>query len=177
MDREAFKPEVLNMTQTLSRTQSESAPDLSYRPFQRRNISSRALSLLAAVFAVIAVLPLILVLGYVLVQGGSKISLALLTQLPPPPGLEDGGIASDRWNAGGDGHRCTDRRSSGRRRRHFLAEYSVGWFAQFIRFGTNVLAGVPSIIAGVFIYGTIVAVEFCSETPTAPWPAAWHWRC
>ena len=29
-------------------------------------------------------------------------------------------------------------------------------FAQFIRFGTNVLAGVPSIIAGVFIYGTIV---------------------
>ena len=39
----------------------------------------------------------------------------------------------------------------------FLAEYSrSGWFAQFIRFGTNVLAGVPSIIAGVFIYGTIV---------------------
>ena len=33
-------------------------------------------------------------LGYVLVQGGSKISLALLTQLPPPPGLEDGGIAN-----------------------------------------------------------------------------------
>ena len=39
----------------------------------------------------------------------------------------------------------------------FLAEYSRGgWFAQFIRFGTNVLSGVPSIIAGVFIYGTIV---------------------
>ena len=39
----------------------------------------------------------------------------------------------------------------------FLAEYSrSGWFAQFIRFGTNVLSGVPSIIAGVFIYGTIV---------------------
>ena len=37
------------------------------------------------------------------------------------------------------------------------AEYSRGGsFAQFIRFGTNVLSGVPSIIAGVFIYGTIV---------------------
>ena len=146
------------MTQTLTHSKAESASDLSYKPFQRRNISSGALSFLAALFAVIAVLPLILVLGYVLVQGGSKISLALLTQLPPPPGLEDGGIANAivgtlvvtaiagliavPVGVGGG---------------VFLAEYSrSGWFAQFIRFGTNVLAGVPSIIAGVFIYGTIV---------------------
>ena len=146
------------MTQTLTHNKAESASDLSYKPFQRRNISSRALSFLAALFAAIAVLPLILVLGYVLVQGGSKISLALLTQLPPPPGLEDGGIANAivgtlvvtaiaaliavPVGVGGG---------------VFLAEYSrSGWFAQFIRFGTNVLAGVTSIIAGVFIYGTIV---------------------
>lgn len=146
------------MTQTLTHSKAESASDLSYKPFQRRNISSRALSFLAALFAAIAVLPLILVLGYVLVQGGSKISLVLLTQLPPPPGLEDGGIANAivgtlvvtaiaaliavPVGVGGG---------------IFLAEYSrSGWFAQFIRFGTNVLAGVPSIIAGVFIYGTIV---------------------
>ena len=146
------------MTQTLTHNKAESASDLSYKPFQRRNISSRALSFIAALFAAIAVLPLILVLGYVLVQGGSKISLALLTQLPPPPGLEDGGIANAivgtlvvtaiaaliavPVGVGGG---------------VFLAEYSrSGWFAQFIRFGTNVLAGVPSIIAGVFIYGTIV---------------------
>ena len=146
------------MTQTLTHSKAESASELSYKPFQRRNISSRALSFLAALFAAIAVLPLILVLGYVLVQGGSKISLALLTQLPPPPGLEDGGIANAivgtlvvtaiaaliavPVGVGGG---------------IFLAEYSrSGWFAQFIRFGTNVLAGVPSIIAGVFIYGTIV---------------------
>lgn len=42
----------------------------------------------------------------------------------------------------------------------FLAEYSRGgWFAQFIRFGTNVLSGVPSIIAGVFIYSSIVSTR------------------
>ena len=149
------------MTQTLTHNKAKSASDLSYKPFQRRNISSRALSFLAALFAAIAVLPLILVLGYVLVQGGSKISLALLTQLPPPPGLEDGGIANAivgtlvvtaiaaliavPVGVGGG---------------IFLAEYSrSGWFAQFIRFGTNVLAGVPSIIAGVFIYGTIVTTR------------------
>ena len=146
------------MTQTLSHNHAESASDLSYKPLQRRNISSRSLSFLAALFAAIAVLPLFLVLGYVLVQGGRRISLALLTQLPPPPGLEDGGIANAivgtlvvtaiaalfavPVGVGGG---------------IFLAEYSrSGWFAQFIRFGTNVLAGVPSIIAGVFIYGTIV---------------------
>ena len=149
------------MTQTLTHNKAESASDLSYKPFQRRNISSRALSFLAALFAAIAVLPLILVLGYVLVQGGSKISLALLTQLPPPPGLEDGGIANAivgtlvvtaiaaliavPVGVGGG---------------IFLAEYSrSGWFAQFIRFGTIVQAGVPSIIAGVFIYGTIVTTR------------------
>ena len=146
------------MTQTLTHNHAESASDLSYKPLQRRNISSRSLSFLAALFAAIAVLPLILVLGYVLVQGGRRISLALLTQLPPPPGLEDGGIANAivgtlvvtaiaalfavPVGVGGG---------------IFLAEYSrSGWFAQFIRFGTNVLAGVPSIIAGVFVYGTIV---------------------
>ena len=146
------------MTQTLAHNPSGSGPDLSYKPFLHRNIGSGVLSCIAAIFAVIAVLPLVLVLGYVIVQGGGKISLALLTQLPPPPGLEDGGIANAivgtlvvtaiaaliavPVGVGGG---------------VFLAEYSrSGWFAQFIRFGTNVLAGVPSIIAGVFIYGTIV---------------------
>ena len=43
----------------------------------------------------------------------------------------------------------------------YVAEYSRGGtFAQFIRFGTNVMSGVPSIIAGVFVYSTIVATRF-----------------
>ena len=60
------------MTQTLTHNKAKSAFDLSYKPFQRRNISSRALSYLAALFAAIAVLPLILVLGYVLVEGAAR---------------------------------------------------------------------------------------------------------
>nr|WP_115093981.1 phosphate ABC transporter permease PstA [Synechococcus sp. UW106] len=147
------------MTQTLTQTKSESAPDLSYKHFLRRNIGSGLLSFVAALFAVIAVLPLILVLGYVLVQGGSQINLSLLTQLPPPPGLEEGGIANAIVGTlvvtGIAGLIAVPVGVGGG---IFLAEYSSsGWFAQFIRFGTNVLAGVPSIIAGVFIYGTIVS--------------------
>ncbi len=145
---------------TLS-TPTRAVPDLSYRPGLRRNIQSRFLTLLAGLFAGIAVLPLVLVLGYVLIKGGGKLSFALLTELPPPPGLEGGGIANAiigtfivsiiagliaiPVGVGGG---------------IFLAEYSKGGsFAQFIRFGTNVLSGVPSIIAGVFIYGVIVSTR------------------
>jgi phosphate transport system permease protein len=146
------------MTSLYSNRASEGIPDLSYKPSLARNVGSRVLTVIAGIFSAVAVLPLILVLGYVIVKGGSKISLVLFTELPPPPGLDGGGIANAivgtivvtvvaaliaiPVGVGGG---------------IFLAEYSrSGWFAQFIRFGTNVLSGVPSIIAGVFIYGTIV---------------------
>ena len=146
------------MSFTSSRRTTDGLPDLSYQPRAARNVCSRVLTVVAALFSGIAVLPLVLVLGYVLIKGGSTLGLNLLTELPPPPGLEGGGIANAivgtlvvtlvaaliaiPVGVGGG---------------IFLAEYSrSGWFAQFIRFGTNVLSGVPSIIAGVFIYGTIV---------------------
>ena len=131
---------------------------LNYKPNIKRNLGNRLMTALAALFSTIAVLPLVLVLGYVLLKGASKISISLFTELPPPPGLEGGGIGNAivgtlvvtfiaalfaiPVGVGGG---------------IYLAEYSKSdWFAQFIRFGTNVLSGVPSIIAGVFIYGTIV---------------------
>ena len=146
------------MTYSTSIKTADGLPDLSYKPALGRNIGSRILTIIAGLFAGIAVLPLILVLGYVLIRGASKISISLLTELPPPPGLEGGGIGNAiigtfvvtiiaglvaiPVGVGGG---------------IYLAEYSrSGSFSQFIRFGTNVLSGVPSIIAGVFIYGTIV---------------------
>ena len=142
---------------SITRT-ADGRPDLSYKPTLVRSVGSRSLTMIAGLFSGIAVLPLILVLAYVLIKGGSQLSLTLFTELPPPPGLDGGGIANAivgtlvvtiiaaliaiPVGVGGG---------------IFLAEYSrSGWFAQFIRFGTNVLSGVPSIIAGVFIYGTIV---------------------
>ena len=146
------------MTYSSSIRTAEGRPDLSYKPALSRNIGSRILTIISGLFAAVAVLPLILVLGYVLIRGASKISINLLTELPPPPGLEGGGIGNAiigtivvtliaglvaiPVGVGGG---------------IYLAEYSrSGSFSQFIRFGTNVLSGVPSIIAGVVIYGTIV---------------------
>ena len=136
-------------------------PDLSYRHGSRRNLISRLLSILAALFSAIAVLPLVAVLAYVLIKGGGMLSPSLLTELPPAPGLSGGGIGNAILGSilvtviaaliaipvgvGGG---------------IYVAEYSRGGtFAQFIRFGTNVMSGVPSIIAGVFVYATIVATR------------------
>ena len=146
------------MTLSSSSRSHNGVPDLAYKQGLRRNLIARLLTMTAGLFSAIAVLPLIAVLVYVLIKGGQKISFTLLTELPPPPGLEGGGIGNAIIGSfvvtiiaaliaipvgvGGG---------------IFLAEYSRGGkFAQFIRFGTNVLSGVPSIIAGVFIYGTIV---------------------
>jgi len=134
---------------------------LFFDPNLKRNRFNQLLTGLAAVFSVIAVLPLVLVLGHVLVKGGRLISVALFTELPPAPGLEGGGIGNAILGTfivtiiasliaipvgvGGG---------------IFLSEYSRGgWFTNFIRFGNDVLAGVPSIIAGVFIYGLVVVTK------------------
>jgi len=134
---------------------------LFFDPSKKRNRLNKLCTTISGLFATIAVLPLFLVLIYVLIQGGRLLSPALFTQLPPAPGLEGGGIGNAFLGtiivtllasliaipvgvAGGI----------------YLSEYSTnGWFARFVRFGNDVLAGVPSIIAGVFVYGLIVATR------------------
>jgi phosphate transport system permease protein len=135
---------------------------LIFDPHLKRNRLNKLATTIAAIFAAIAVLPLFLVLFFVLIQGGRLLSLQLFTQLPPAPGLEGGGIGNAiigtlivtivagliaiPVGVGGG---------------IYLSEYSSnGWFSRFIRFGNDVLAGVPSIIAGVFVYGIIVATRF-----------------
>ncbi|MCP9799475.1 phosphate ABC transporter permease PstA [Synechococcus sp. RedBA-s] len=137
------------------------ARSLRFNPGLSRNRTDKLFTSIAGLFSLIAVLPLFLVLIYVLIQGGKLISVSLFTQLPPAPGLEGGGIANAiigtfvvtlvasliaiPVGVGGG---------------VYLAEYaSSGWFAQFIRVGNDILAGVPSIICGVFVYGAIVATR------------------
>jgi len=132
---------------------------LNLNPSLGRNRINRLLTLISASFSVIAILPLVLVLAYVLLQGGRLISLSLFTQLPPIPGMDGGGIGNAVIGTiivtliatvitlpvgiGGG---------------VYLSEYAgTGWFGQLVSFSNDVIAGVPSIISGVFVYGAIVA--------------------
>jgi len=132
---------------------------LQFDPSLRRNRINKLLTCISALFASMAVLPLVLVLLYVLMQGGRLLSLGLFLELPPAPGLEGGGIGNAVIGTvlvtllatlitvpigmGGG---------------IYLSEFAGrGWFGRFVGFANDVLAGVPSIISGVFVYGIIVA--------------------
>jgi phosphate transport system permease protein len=114
---------------------------------------------LAGLCILIALVPLALVLFYVTVNGFNRLDLDLFTQLPPAPGLQGGGIANAIVGTLIVVALAT------------LIAVPIGvmcaiWLAEFggddtsidewVRFGVNILAGVPSIISGVFIYGLMV---------------------
>ena len=138
--------------------------NLYYKTITKRNIKEILFTLIAAICSFIAVLPLIFVLIHVLVKGGSQINWEILFLEPQPPG-------DDLETAGGIGNAIVGTFiistiaslisiPIGVGGGIYLAEYSKGGnFAKFIRFGTNVLAGVPSIIAGVFVYAVIVVTK------------------
>lgn len=135
--------------------------DLFFDPTLKRNRFNVIFNGLAGFFAAFSVLPLILVLAYVLLKGGSLIKPSLFSQLPPAPGSDGGGIGNAIL-----GTLVVTLLASllaipvGVGGGVFLAEFSrKGWFSQFVRFGNDVLAGVPSIISGVFVYGAIVATR------------------
>ncbi len=138
--------------------------NLNYNPQLKRNICNKLLTIISAFFATISLLPLILVISYVLYKGGSYINFETLILEPEPPG-------DDLLSAGGIGPAIAGTFIMtviasiisipvGVGAGIYLAEYSrSGRFARFVRFGSNVLAGIPSIIAGVFIYAIIVSTK------------------
>jgi len=136
---------------------------LYYQKRLSRNIGDKFFTSLSVICALIAILPLIFLVTYILYKGGSQITPELFTLEPNPPGddLDAGGI-----NPALIGTLIITTIASiialpvGVGGGIYLAEYSKGGaFSRFIRFGVNVLAGVPSIIAGVFIYALIVSTK------------------
>jgi phosphate transport system permease protein len=119
---------------------------------------NRLLTVIAVSFLLIALIPLVWLLAFVTVRAVGRLDLALLTELPPAPGLEGGGLANAFIGtlmvllvatliAVPLGVLCA----------LFVSEFDPGGtWARFVRFVTNVLSGVPSIIAGLFVFGLLV---------------------
>lgn len=123
----------------------------------QQSLFNMAMTAVAGACLATTLLPLFAVLIYVTIQGFNRLNLDLFTKLPPPPGLSGGGIANAIV-----GTFMTVGIASliavpfGVLAAVYLSEFSRGQIARWVRFATNVLSGVPSIIAGVFAYGLIV---------------------
>ncbi|MBV8886168.1 MAG: phosphate ABC transporter permease PstA [Chroococcidiopsidaceae cyanobacterium CP_BM_RX_35] len=133
------------------------ANSLRRSPTSLRNLLNRVMDLLVFVCVALALLPLLAVLIYVTVQGASSLSPSVFTQLPPPPNAPGGGFGNAIQGtlimvAIGAAISIP----FGVMAAIYLSEFSTGNFAGWIRFATNVLSGVPSIIVGVFTFGVIV---------------------
>jgi phosphate transport system permease protein len=122
-----------------------------------RSLLGMLLTVLSGALVVIAIIPLLAVLSYVLIKGASRLNLDLLTQLPPPPMVPGGGIANAIVGTlVMVGLAALMSVPIGIMAAIFLAEFSSPTTAKWVRFATNVLNGVPSIILGVFAYAALV---------------------
>lgn len=132
-----------------------------YRSF--RTMFSIALSVLAGTLTVVACVPLFSVLIMLIVRGGKRLfegGLSVFTKLPP--GARDAG--------GGFGNALVGTAFMvgialliavpfGILAAIFLAEYAGKTrFAVAVRFAAKIMTGLPSILAGVFAYATLVTV-------------------
>ena len=107
--------------------------------------------------AIVAILPLFLIISYVIKMGASSINLDLFTQLPKPVGETGGGM---RHAIIGTiylvGLGCTISIPVGLLCGIYLSEFNKGKVATLLRFSIDLLTGVPSIVIGIFAYLMIV---------------------
>lgn len=124
---------------------------------RRRRGVDRAMAALIAASAALGVAVLVTILGYVVYRGLPAINFDFFTQRPLPYGEVGGGvfpaiagtvtmlaIASVIALPLG---LCTA---------IYLSEYGRGRFASVVRFTLDVLAGMPSIVIGVFVWAFLV---------------------
>lgn len=144
----------------LSRDVLEDVPpiNLSRTPTSPRIILNTLMDGLAALLAVIALIPLISVLYMVITKGGARIGIALFRDLPPAAGMEGGGIANAIVGTlVMVGIAAAASVPVGILSAVYLTELGRGSRAgRIIQFAAKILSGVPSILMGVFIYAVLV---------------------
>lgn len=126
-------------------------------PTSPRTLFGLVMTGIATLFTILAIIPLLIILSYLLAKGISSLSPMVFTELPPPPMVEGGGFGNAILGTVlmvGIGALISV--PIGIMTAIYLSEFSRGQLAEWIRFATNVLSGVPSIIIGVFAYGAIV---------------------
>ena len=147
-----------NPIQTTLRPRSPKNMDLS-RKMRWSLVFSRAMDILVGIITVAALIPLVSVIYMVIRKGAGNFRWSMLWQLPPAAGVQGGGFGNALLGTlilviiG-----ALVSVPSGILTAIFLTEYSQGTkSARIIRFCAKILSGLPSILAGVFVFGVFVA--------------------
>lgn len=125
-----------------------------------RRWKSRIMVGLLVLAAVLAVLPLLLILGTLIVKGAGSINLGFFTRMPVPAGETGGGVAhAIVGTLMIVGTACLIGLPIGIGAGIFAAEWPASKIAMITRFIADVLNGTPSIVVGVFAWTWIVAKQ------------------
>jgi phosphate transport system permease protein len=124
---------------------------------RRRHVVSGVMIGLTYLCAVLATLPLLLILWHLIVKGASSISVSFFTHMPKPVGESGGGMANAIVGtliligvASGIGLPI------GIGAGLYLAEKKSTPLAHSVRFLADVLNGLPSIVMGIFAWEVLV---------------------
>ena len=107
--------------------------------------------------AALVVLPLVLIVWHLVAKGLPALNLSFFVHMPKPVGEPGGGMANaivGTLVVVGMGALIALPLGIGSG--VYLAEYGRGRFAMMVRYTTDVLSGVPSIVVGVVAYGLVV---------------------
>jgi len=123
----------------------------------RRRARERTMQVLLAAAAVGAATLLVIILGYVIVRGAPALNVAFFTERPLPFGVEGGGVGPAVVGtlilsvlAG------VIAIPIGIASAIFVTEFRSGRLAPAVRFAAELIAGLPSIVVGVFVWAFLV---------------------
>jgi phosphate transport system permease protein len=122
-----------------------------------RKFVSNFMLAMTGVCAIVSVLVLFFILGYLLFNGGTSINWDFFTKLPKPVGETGGGMSNAIVGSG----KILLMASIigvpiGFLGGIYLAEFSGKGVASVVRYAADLLNGVPSIVIGIFAYSLVV---------------------
>lgn len=127
------------------------------RHTRNRQIRSRVLRYSLTAAMVIALIPLVMIVTQVFINGYGTLSWEFLTQIEQPPRREGGGylqgIVGTLYMVGLASIAAVPLGILGA---VYLVEYGKGFLPQVIRFFTDVMTGVPSVFVGLFVFTALV---------------------
>lgn len=123
----------------------------------RRKFTNATMLSLTGVMTLLALVPLFWIVGYVIYKGGQSLSVDFFTQLPRPLGMEGGGVRHAI-----EGTLVITLLAAlfaippGILAAFYAARFPNKPLGVILRFSTDVLSGVPSIVIGLFAYAILV---------------------